>query len=366
MKKLFDVVSHYQRIKRFYLRYERLLMPATLVIGFLVDYLTFTSIQITTTFALLLIYWLIAGATIAFINLYNPDTLPQKLKYLWLFSPLIIQFTFGALLGSSLIFYWLSSAFSVSWPIILVVALLMVFNEIFRHYFLKPIVQISVYFFTTFSLFSLILPYLFNSFSPWLFVLAGTLSSILFYSYITILARAKNHIQQQKKQFLVSIFAILLVMNFFYFSNIIPPIPLSLREAGLYHDLNISGGLYHLQGEAESIWEKIIPGQILHLKAGQKMYAYTAIFAPNRLQTKILHDWQYYDPEKKEWISRHILSFTISGGRKAGYKGYSFASDVLPGKWRIYVKNERGQVLGKIQFKVEKVEQEVKLQETVR
>ena len=172
MKRLFNIKSHYQKVKEFYLRYERWLMPATLVVGFLVDYFTFTNIQTTITFALLFIYWLITGATIVFINLYDTDVIPKKLKYIRLFAPLVIQFTFGALLGSSLVFYWFSGALSVSWPIILIIVMLMMFNDIFRSYFLNPIIQISVYFFTTLSLLSLILPFLFNSLEAWLFLLS--------------------------------------------------------------------------------------------------------------------------------------------------------------------------------------------------
>src|SRR3989344_376039 len=208
MKRLFNIKSYYQKIKEFYLRYERWLMSATLVVGFLVDYITFTSIQITITFALLFIYWLITGATIIFINRYDADALPKKLKYIRLFAPLVIQFTFGALLGSSLVFYWLSGAFSVSWPIILIIVLLLVSNDLFKHYFLHPTIQVSIYFFTTLSLFSLILPFLFNSLEAWLFLLAGAISVAIFYPYIQFFLSGEK-IQQEKRRMIISVSLIL-------------------------------------------------------------------------------------------------------------------------------------------------------------
>ena len=366
MKKLFNIKSHYQRVKEFYLRYERILMPATLVIGFLIDYVTFANIKIEFTFTLLFFYWILAGLTIAFINFYDAQKISTKLKYIRLFSPLIIQFSFGALLSSSLVFYWLSGAFSISWPILLIVVLLMVFNEVFRQYFLMPITQISVYFFTTISLFSLTLPFVFHSLSAWLFILAGVLSLAIFGPYIYLLYSTKNYTSRQKKYALASIVAIFGTMNVLYFTNVIPPIPLSLREAGLYHSIQISNGSYTMQSEVENIWEKITPGQTIHIIPNQKIYLYTAIFAPKQLEAKILHYWQYYDEQKKEWVNQDTLSFTITGGRKEGYKGYSFKSNLTPGKWRVYVKNQRGQVLGRIQFTVEKTTLEVKLQETIR
>src|SRR3989344_8754503 len=100
--------ANYNKIKMLYKKYERVLIPATLLGGVLVDYFTFTSIQISITFILLFGYWVIVGTTITFIHLYDANKVPEKFRYLSLFSPLIIQFCFGSLLGSSLIFYWFS------------------------------------------------------------------------------------------------------------------------------------------------------------------------------------------------------------------------------------------------------------------
>ena len=364
MQKFFT--SKYQQIKTIYTRYERWLMPTTLLVGFLVDYITFTNIQIEITLILLFIYWLITGGAIAFINFYDAQKISPKLKYLRLFAPLLIQFTFGALLGGSLIFYWFSGAFSISWPFIFIITVLMISNEVLRHYFLKPILQTSLYFFITISLFSIILPFLFHSLSAWLFILAGALSIIVFYLYINFLSFAYDKIKQQKNYFFVSIFAILIVMNLLYFTNIIPPIPLSLREAGLYHNITVSGKSYTMLAESENFWQRLIPTKTLHIKTGSVVYFYTAIFAPPKLNTTIVHHWQYYDEEKKDWISKNKLSFSVNGGRKEGYKGYSWNSKLAAGTWRIYVENQRGQVLGRIKFSIENTTAEPKLQEIIR
>ena len=139
MKKIIQAVSwQYHRVQKLYLKYERVLMPATLVLGFLVDYFTFSSIQIGITFTILSVYWLITGVTIFFITVYDTGRL-QQFKYMRLFAPLAIQFTFGALLSASLIFYWFSGAFSVSWPFVLTILFLMIANEIFKEYYKKSV-----------------------------------------------------------------------------------------------------------------------------------------------------------------------------------------------------------------------------------
>jgi len=365
------IKDNYQKIRDFYKKYERFLMPATLLGGFLVDYVTFTNIQIGITFALLLVYWLVVGLLIIFIHLYDDQKLPMLwgLTYVRLFSPLAVQFVFGALLGSSLIFYWFFGAFSVSWPLMVIIVLLMIFNDTFRQYFTKPLVQISVYFFCTISLFSLALPFLFNSLSAWLFVAATIASVVLFLVDIHFASFWVSYIRQQKRQLFISIIIITGVMNVLYFTNIIPPIPLALREAGLYHNIQLMGGKYIMQGESEDFFETLqtaIFGQTLHVASADRVYLYTAIFAPANLQTTIVHHWQYYDEVQKIWVNKGKLPFTINGGRQEGYKGYSYNSNLTPGKWRVSVQTERGQVLAKVQFTVQRPMGEVKLQKTVR
>ncbi len=367
MKRLIQTATaKYQRVKAWYQRYERILMPVTLIGGFLVDYVTFTSINITLTFILLAAYWLLAGATIAFIHAYDAQKLPTSLRYGRLFAPLFIQFVFGSLLGPSLIFYWFSGAFSVSWPLMAIIALLMVFNEAFREAFVLPQVQLPVYFFITISLASIALPYAFTSLSAWLFVLAGAIAVAIFCPFVYFLTRTATYSKRQALEVYVAIAGVLLVMNALFFADLIPPIPLALREAGLYHTLTVSGGKYTMRGETDYFLQNIFGGQTVHLTAGEKLYVYSAIFAPAELQTTIVHHWQYYDETQKKWLSNNKLPFTINGGRQEGYKAYSFNSNLQPGRWRVRIENSRGQVLGNIPFTVERVQNPATLLETVR
>jgi hypothetical protein len=366
MKRLVDFKNHYRQMKNFYLRYERLLMPATLVVGFLFDYFTFAAIDIKITFIMLLAYFILAAATIVFINFYDAGQIPLRLKYFRLFSPLLLQFLFGALLGTSLIFYWFSGALSVSWPIILIIALLMVFNEVFRNYFLNPLLQITVYFFAVFSVFSIILPFLFNSLNPWLFLAAGGLALVIVFLLIYFLSFISPQVKLQKARIFACVFVVLALMNFFYFTNVIPPLPLALREAGFYHQIKTLNGKYLMMEEPQNFWQNLLYGQTMHLASGGRVYLYTSVFAPLKLSTSIVHHWQYYDENKKEWLSSDKLAFSITGGRKEGYKGYSFKSNLQPGTWRVFVENQRGQVLSMVKLNIKKDDGPLQLKEVIR
>lgn len=341
-------------IKHWYEKYERILMPATLVFGVLLDAFTFTNISIGTTFLLLGIYFVVSGGAIIYLSAYDAKRLPHKrvLGYIRLFIPLLLQITFGALLSGVFIFFFFSGTIFVSWPFILILVLLMVSNDVFRRYYLKPLVQISVYFFIVFSGLSIALPFLFNSLSVWIFVGSGIASLIFIWLYIYVLTRVAPELKKQSVNFLLSILAIFVFINGLYFLNIIPPIPLSIREATVSHGVVRNSGAYVLRVEDESVWDRIMPGQVFHKAPEESVSVYTAIFAPKNLNTKIIHDWQWYDEGKKEWVSKDKLSFTLTGGRSEGFRGYSTKTTVPNGRWRVYVKTDRGQVLGRVSFDV--------------
>lgn len=352
------------KLKNLYTKYERVLLPGTLLFGVVVDFFTFRSIQIETAFLILAIHILIAGSAIIFLHIVNREG--KIISYLCLLAPLALQFSFGALLSASFIFYWFSGSFSVSWPILIVFAILMLSNEVFRTAYQKTVVHMSVFYFVLFSVFSVMFSFLFNSLDPLFFVAAGVLSLGFLLSYITALSKYFQKIRQDGTRVAISVIVIFVIMNGLYFFNIIPPIPLSLREAGVYHNVVRSGNTYRLSDENRSWIEQILPVQTINIKKGERVVVFTSIFAPADLDTTIYHQWQFYDEEKHEWIEKDRLSFSITGGREAGYRGYSLKTSVEPGTWRVDVETKRGQVLGRVRFRVENVPQATLLIDVIR
>ncbi|OGH67067.1 MAG: hypothetical protein A3B90_00565 [Candidatus Magasanikbacteria bacterium RIFCSPHIGHO2_02_FULL_41_13] len=342
-------------IKHWYEKYERILLPAMLLFGVITDAWAFAEIDTVVVLSILGVYLVTSGGIILFLNRYDTKILPDLNRfrcYLRLLSPLLIQFLFGALLNAVFIFYFFSGTLFVSWPFLLLVVFLMISNDVFRHHFVKPLVQVSVYFFLLFSYVSIALPFLFNSLSIWLFIVSGAASIILISVYLFVLTRLAASTKKQSINFILSILVISIFMNALYFFNIVPPIPLALREHLVSHGIVRSAGGYLLHVEKESWWKKIFIGSTFHKSGEESLSVYTAIFAPKNLNAKIIHDWQWYDTTKKEWVSKDRLSFLLTGGRREGFRGYSTKTTVPAGQWRVYVKTERGQVLGRVSFTV--------------
>ncbi len=334
-------------------------MPGTMLFGFVLDIITFRTIQVSTVFVILIIHIVLVGLAIVVLNFFDKTnsvgSLSKFKKYLYLVSPFILQFSFGALFGSSLIFFSFSGPLLISWPFLLILFVLMVSNELYRQYYLKPRIQMSIYFFSFYSTLSIILPFIFHSISPLVFVLSGILSLLFIYGFFRLVAKFSEVVKDDKIFFKKSIITIFTLMNLLYFLNIIPPVPLIVRDSGIYHNIVNRASGYDISAEKETFFEKLIPGQTVHIVSGRPIYAYSAVYAPIELNTTIIHHWWRYDAEMG-WISVDRLRYPIVGGRLDGYRGYSYLNNLQEGKWRVFIETDRGQVMGKINFKVKQVD----------
>lgn len=338
---------------------SRLVVPTMLLVGLIIDFLTFANIKPSIAFFILTIHNMLAGGLILFTRFQDerkwyPNS--KGMKWALAIAPLIIQFNFGALLSASLVFYWFSGALSASWPIIALIVGVMIANERFRELYLRPNVQLGVYYFANFSLITLILPYIFNSISAFVFVIGGILSFCLIHAYIIILTIVTKAVRKDYRVVRRTVLGIFFSLNILYFANIIPPIPLALKDADVYHFLQRNEQDYTAVTEEQPL-DWLIPGETLNILEGNPVYVYTAIFSPAKIDTEITHHWQYYDPDLHTWVSKDELSFEIIGGREDGFRGFTMKSALTEGRWRVDVETKRGQTLGRIQFHVNYVEE---------
>lgn len=347
----------YNHLKKWYEKYERVLLPGTLFFGVIVDIFTFTSININTAFIILGLHILFSGSAIYFLNAYDIKFLKKEnhiLQFIRLICPLIIQFSFGALLSASFIFYIFSGSIYVSWPFILLLIILMISNDVFRKYYLLARVQISIFFFLLLSTSSIVLPFILQKLGATIFISSGILALLIILIYILLLNRFTSKDKFNIKKLAIPIISIFIFINFLYFLNIIPPIPLSLKEAVIGHKINTANGNYTILVEKTSLIEKIIPGITIHKQKGESISLYTAIFAPGNLKTDIYHDWQHY--ENKKWVSYDRFSYSIFGGKKTGFRGYSIKNNLPEGKWRVNIEIESKQVVGRVYFNIVEVD----------
>ncbi len=159
--------------------------------------------------------------------------------------------------------------------------------------------------------------------------------------------------QLRENKFLLGgpIVGIFLLVNILYFTRLIPPIPLSLKEAGAYYSVGRdSQGNYRTVGELETWRDYFKLYRDFHFLPDQPVYVYTAVFSPPLLNINIVHEWQFYNESSKKWETQRIIPLKVIGGRDGGFRTYSERSGLAPGHWRVNVLTSGGQVIGRVRF----------------
>jgi len=343
----------FDKIKNWYGKYERPISSISLIWGFVFDAITLKRVDLFWENFWVVAHLVIVGTCIVLVHALEKsegdEANPSK-KHFWLVN--ILQFFFGGILSTYLVFYFRSSDILVSWPFLLVLALAFWANEALKKNFMRLAFQISLFFLSLFCFAIFLVPILLHQLSVAIFLLSGAISLIAIALFLYIIWYfAKAEFEKSKKYTLASIAGVFVLMNIFYFTNLIPPIPLSLKDAGVYYSVKRnSDGNYVTVGELEP-WTnffKIYPD--FHYLDGQPVFVYSAIFSPSKLNIAITHQWQHLDNAGK-WVTTNNFPLTVVGGRDAGFRTYSQKTvGLTPGHWRVNVLTTRGQVIGQIRF----------------
>jgi len=348
-----------------YKRFEKWISPIGLIYGFIFTWLTLTRVDMFLENFWIVLHLLIAAFGILALTLYEnkadqKSVPPSDREKFHFFLTLIIQFAFGGLFSTFFVFYIRSTSFADSWLFILLLLVLLIGNELWKRHYQRLAFQISVLFVSLYLFLVFLLPVLFHRLGADLFILSGILSLVIVFLFTLILRKyASEKFKSNHNILKISLVSIFLVMNVLYFTNIIPPIPLALKQAGVYHSIvkvsSDSGAVvsYEAKSEATSWVDYFTRYPVFHKRAGETIYVFSAIFSPVNFTTQIIHQWQYYDDVKKEWIDSSKITLPITGGREEGYRLYSLKQAVTPGLWRVRVMTPSGQILGNINFRVE-------------
>ena len=346
------------KIKIFIDKHERVFLPLFLFLGFIVDSLTLTRVDRVFDNVLLLFYIILAATTI--ILSYSQEKLYYYKFYIkykrWL--PYLMQYAFGGLFSGLVIFYSMSASIFTSFPFLLILVTLMIGNEFFNKKWPKITFQILMFYIALLSYCILIVPIIFNTISVWTFLLGAVISLLLMIVYIglfsSFIPKAFKPHKQRVTSIIVSVF---IVFNVMYFANIIPPIPLSLKDGGIYHSIVRNDTGEYIVKTEDKPWYSFFKSYnpTFNKTAGETVYAFSSVYAPANFNNTIYHEWSYYNTQNKKWVATDKIPIRLTGGRDAGFRGYSFKSSIDQGLWRVRIITESNQVVGRLNFDVRTV-----------
>ena len=339
-------------------KYNRWLSPISFGFGFVLDLFTLNRIDQKVDLGILLTHLTLATGWITIWHIRRSRLRKfQKWKKVreWAknIAPAAMQFSFGALFSGFVIFYTKSSSLLISWPFLIILYLLFLGNESFRKFYRGLFFQVGVLYFSILTILIFLVPLWLNDIGPVVFLLSGLVSLLVIgviFRVMVYYLRSVNALDH--KRLWLWVFMIFMGVNLLYYENLIPAVPLSLKADGLYYHIERSDDGYLAFGREQTFWEGFLPPERIEKPDKEWIYYYSAIFAPNNFEQKIIHEWQYYDERKNQWKTVFAQPLQVIGGRAGGYRGYSYLIDPAYGSWRVLSKTENKQILGQKKFEV--------------
>jgi Protein of unknown function (DUF2914) len=265
----------------------------------------------------------------------------------------VTHFCLGSLVGELIILYGRSGTLEGSFIFFTIGAAFLLAHELFRGKYKSQLLRISVWYSILCMYAALTLPIIYGRMDDSVFNHALITSFICAFVFLLTL-RLLNLIQTER-DFYFAIGSTLVITAFFsisYATHILPPVPIALKTAGIYHSIKKERGSYTATFEKPYISFPLETSTEFHTETPSKLYCFSSVFAPSKLQTEIMHSWEMYLPNNKQWVSVIDIPFPISGGREEGYRGYSYISIHQKGWYRCSITTGNGTLIGRRQVNV--------------
>jgi len=353
-------------------KYERVGSALGLITGLILTPLALGRIDMPIENIWIVLHLLMAIVGILILNYYEnlvtkgkTNEKHKEVVHFWL--TILIQFAYGNLFSTFIVFYFRSAVLSFAWPFLLFILALLIGNEIWKPYYHVLTLQLTTLFLAVYMFVIFGLPVILKHIGTDVFLWSGFYSLLFIFIFSLILRSfTKEKFKKSRKSLVFSILGVYIIINAMYFLNIIPPIPLSLKTAGVYHDLSKNSAGNYVALEETRDWKTFFEMYpVFHRLGDEPVYVFGAVFAPTQLNTKIFHKWQYFDDKTKKWIDSTILEIPIVGGREKGFRIYSSKETLFPALWRVDVLSESKQIIGRLKFKIQDVSRPVQMESVV-
>jgi hypothetical protein len=324
------------------------------VAGFIFDIITMSEIDDVFSILQQVVYLGIVFFLIYFeilFRLFKWKPGPKMARF-WEYRTLAMHFLLGSLLSLYSLFYIKSASILNSLLFLGLMLLVVCANELPGVKKSNISIKTAMLVVCIFSFFSILFPLLlgFVGWTPLLLAIAAT--GGVFYGMYRLLSKSINDSLALTKIVLAPAGAVISLFLMFYVMGWIPPIPLSVIEQGVYHNVEKQNGEYLLSTEKK--WWKFWHSGDQHFiaRAGDKIFYYAQVYSPTRFQDEIFVQWSQKNAKGK-WMPADKIPLQIVGGRKQGFRGFTYKSNYQPGEWRVQILTSHGQEISRMDLEVE-------------
>ena len=323
------------------------------ICGFIFDLIILPEAGHVLTIWIGLLYLGIVAGSIAlreWVISQNTASKAEQKMFAWL--TFAIAYFSGSSLSFILVYAIRSAALSVSWPLLVLFLICVLVNELVSSHHFRFSLDVGVFllamlFFVIFNV-----PTLLKVQNDMTFVLSTGIAIVLSLLYIYALRFTSESAEEEAPRLYALAVGIPMFIGMLYFLNVIPAVPLSLSEGGVYHSVvRNENGDFSATREQDTRFLASLRLPVYHIGSTDSgAYFFSAVHAPADLTAPISHTWEYYDESARRWVEKTTISFTLAGGREDGYRAYSQKENLSNGLWRVTVKVDSKRIVGRMKF----------------
>ncbi len=325
------------------------------LLGFIFDVVMLPSIDHPITRYIGLAHITIVAFLIMFREwVISRNTASKSEQKMYSFASFGIAFSSGAALSFIFVYAMRSAAFLVSWPLLLILLVCIIANEVVSTHDFRFTLDVGVLLIATLFFIIFNTPVLLKTQNDWIFALSIIISITISLLYLFLLQHTSESASYEAPRTYALAIGIPMFVGMLYFLNVIPAVPLSLKDSGVYHNIvHTDTGEFIAKADDDTrFFEKYRTKTHKVLAGDTGVYFFSNIDTPASLTAPISHVWEYYDTTTGNWILAMKIAFDIQGGREEGYRAFSNKENITDGLWRVTVKIGDKRIIGREKFRV--------------
>jgi hypothetical protein len=187
----------------------------------------------------------------------------------------------------------------------------------------------------------------------WMFLLAVATAMVPLFLLSRLHVRVTADQRRVLRQALLPSLGVQGALLTLFLLRLLPPVPLSLMDIGIYHDVTRDpSGAYLVSHEPAPWWKPwVSDDRDFRARAGDRVYCFFRVFAPARFEDQVRVRWSYREPGRG-WLPSDAVPIVVRGGREHGFAGFTYKQNWRPGEWRVAVETTDGREIGRRGFVV--------------
>ena len=343
-----------ERAKRFYHANEPACTAGLFIFGFLFDTLAVGRIDHLHNIIHQAVYLTLCAlfTALELKEKHGAFSPPERLRGAWAYQAGATHFMLGTLLNIYTLFFFKSASLTASFLFLTLLLALLAVNELKPFESSGTALRMSLFSLCLISYFTYLVPVLVGSIGTWQFLASmACASAVAAFLGRTLIAALPARPDAVWRSLLIPYILVLAGFVSLYFLKVIPPVPLSLSEIGIYHDVRREGERFLLSSTRPrwKFWQR--GDQVFLARPGDRIHCFVSVFSPTRFTERLSVHWLFKDPERG-WAESDAIPLDIAGGRDEGWRGNTSKARYLPGDWRVVIKTSDGRELGRIGLRV--------------